>query len=133
MKPTALSPARLFVCMAVVLLTGQAHAHHSHANVVDDTIVVSGTIKEFEWTNPHSWVTLEVMNAQTGEPEDWLVEARAPAQLLRRGWQRDSLKPGDVVSITLRPLRSGAPGGLLRQVSFPDGRELQDEQRPADR
>ncbi len=121
------------ICMAALSLTAPAQAHHSHANVVEDTIVIDGTVKEFEWANPHSWVTLEVVNHETGEPEVWLLEARAPAQLLRRGWQRDSLKPGDVVSVTLRPLRSGGPGGLLRLVTFPDGSELQDEQRQPDR
>jgi hypothetical protein len=90
-------------------------------------------VKEFEWANPHSWLTLDVVNIETGEHQDWLLEARAPAQLLRRGWRRDSLKPGDVVSVTLRPLRSGGPGGLVRLVTFPDGRELQDEQRAPDR
>ena len=120
--------------LAAALFTIPATGHHSHAMFDDQlTVVMEGSVAEFEWTNPHSWVTLEVVNAQTGEPEEWLLEARAPAQLLRRGWQRDSLKPGDVVSVTLRPLRSGGPGGLLRLVSFPDGRELQDEQRPADR
>ena len=133
MKHVSLLVVGLFFCMAVLYLTVPASAHHSHANVIEDTIVIGGTVKEFEWTNPHSWVTLEVVNSDTGEPEDWLLEARAPAQLLRRGWRRDSLKPGDVVSVTLRPLRSGGPGGLVRQVTFPDGRELQDEQRAPDR
>ena len=123
----------LLFCIAALSLAAPAHAHHSHANVFEETIVIDGTVKEFEGANPHSWVTLEVVNSDTGEPEDWLVEARAPAQLLRRGWQRDSLKPGDVVSVTLRPLRSGGHGGLLRLVVFPDGSELQDEQRPPDR
>ena len=129
MKRTTL----LLAPIVALALTGPAHAHHSHANVVEETIVLRGTVKEFEWTNPHSWITFEVVNEETGEPEDWLLEARAPAQLLRRGWRRDSLKPGDVVSVTLRPLRSGGLGGLVRLVSFPDGRELQDEQRPPDR
>lgn len=118
--------------IAAFCLAEPAQAHHSHANVIDETIVVNGTVKEFEWTNPHSWITLEVVNADTGEPEEWLLEARAPAQLLRRGWRRDSLEPGDAVSVTIRPLRSGGPGGLVRLVTFPDGNELQDEQRPAD-
>jgi len=119
--------------VAILSLTGSADAHHSHANVVEDTIVIGGTVKEFEWTNPHSWISLEVANEDTGERQDWLLEARAPAQLLRRGWTRDSLKPGDVVSVTIRPLRSGGPGGLVRLVTFPDGTELQDEQRAPDR
>ncbi len=127
MKRTAL----LLAPIAALALTGPAQAHHSHADYyVDQTVVISGTVKAFEWTNPHSWVTLEVMNEETGELEDWLLEARAPSQLIRRGWQRDSLKPGDVVSVTLRPLRRGGSGGLVRLVSFPDGREFQDEQRP---
>ena len=123
--------AAIVACIATLALTGPAHSHHSHADYyVDQTVVISGTVKAFEWTNPHSWVTLEVMNEETGELEDWLLEARAPSQLIRRGWRRDSLTPGDVVSVTLRPLRRGGSGGLVRLVSFPDGRELQDEQRP---
>jgi hypothetical protein len=133
MQRSALLLACYLANIAAISVTVPAYAHHSHANVTEEAIVLSGTVQEFEWTNPHSWVTLEVVNEETGEPEDWLLEARAPAQLLRRGWRRDSLKPGDVVSVTLRPLRSGGPGGLVRLVTFPDGSELQDEQRPPDR
>jgi hypothetical protein len=121
------------VSMLVLFLSAPTYAHHSHANVVEDTIVIGGTVKEFEWANPHSWVTLEVVNEDSGERQDWLLEARAPAQLLRRGWKRDSLKPGDFVNVTIRPLRSGGPGGLVRLVTCPDGTELQDEQRAPDR
>jgi hypothetical protein len=133
MQQSTLLFAYYLASVVVISVTVPAHAHHSHANVVEETIVLSGTVKAFEWTNPHSWVTLEVVNEETGKPEDWLLEARAPAQLLRRGWRHDSLKPGDFVSVTLRPLRSGGAGGLVRLVTFPDGSELQDEQRPPDR
>ena len=133
MNRTRLLCARMFFSVAALTLTAPAYAHHSHANVVEETIELSGTVKEFEWTNPHSWITLDVVNNETGAHQDWLLEARAPAQLLRRGWQPDSLKPGDVVSVTLRPLRSGGPGGLVRLITLPDGTELQDEARAPDR
>jgi len=89
--------------------------------------VLEGVVKEFDWRNPHSWVTLTVVNPETGVAEDWLLEARAPAALIRRGWTQDSLKPGDTVAVTVRPLKSGGTGGLLRGVEFPDGSVLLDD------
>jgi hypothetical protein len=133
MKRMNVSLAQILFCAAAIFAIFPAQAHHSHANVAEETIVITGTVKEFEWTNPHSWLTLDVVSEETGEHQDWLLEARAPAQLLRRGWQPDSLKSGDVVDVTLRPLKSGGPGGLVRLVTFADGRELLDEQRPTDR
>ncbi|MEY4878857.1 MAG: hypothetical protein RJB62_326, partial [Pseudomonadota bacterium] len=99
------------------------HAHYEP----EANRVLEGTVKDFDWRNPHSWVTLTVINAETGVAEDWLLEARAPVALIRRGWTQESLQPGDQVAVTVRPLKSGGAGGLLREVAFPDGTILLDD------
>jgi hypothetical protein len=112
--------------VAAMAFTGNAVAHHTHAHYeATRTIVITGTIKEFEWVNPHSWVTIAVTDP-AGVTKDWLLEARGPGALTRSGWTKDSLKPGDKVSITIRPLKSGGTGGLVRAVTLADGKVLED-------
>ena len=117
-------------CCAMVLgMAALAAAHHSAAGV-DRTksVTVNGIVKEFRWTNPHSWIDLDVPNAKGGT-DTWSVEMTSPAFLLRAGWKASSVKSGDKVSITLRPMRSGEPGGLFVSIMLPDGRVL--GERPA--
>lgn len=117
-------------CGAMVLgMAALAAAHHSAAGV-DRTksVTVNGIVKEFRWTNPHSWIDLDVPNAKGGT-DTWSVEMTSPAFLLRAGWKASSVKSGDKVSITLRPMRSGEPGGLFVSITLPDGRVL--GERPA--
>jgi hypothetical protein len=112
--------------LGTLAFTGNAIAHHTHAHYeAERTVVINGTIKDFEWTNPHSWVTISVTD-QTGVAKDWLLEARGTGALARRGWSKDSLKPGDNVAVTIRPLKSGGSGGLVRAVTLPDGKVLED-------
>jgi hypothetical protein len=114
--------------IGALLFSGGALAHHTHAHYESEAnTVLEGTIKEFEWVNPHSWITITVVNEVTGAAEDWLLEARAPVALTRSGWTQDSLKPGDEVAITIRPLKSGGTGGLLRSVELADGTVLLDD------
>jgi hypothetical protein len=116
---------RLLVgCALVFGLSFPALAHHSAAGI-DRTksVVVRGTVKEFRWTNPHSWIDLDVKNDK-GVTETWSVEMTSPAFLVRAGWKSSTLKAGDEVSITLRPFRNGDPGGLFVSVTLPDGRVL---------
>ena len=114
--------------IAAMTVSGAALAHHTHAHYESEAnTVLEGTIKDFEWRNPHSWVTITVENEETGELEDWILEARAPGALTRSGWTEESLKPGDEVAITIRPLKSGGTGGLLRSVVLADGTTLLDD------
>lgn len=122
---------RLVGCACVLLigLAAPAVAHHSAAGIDrTKTVVVNGTIKEFRWTNPHSWIDLDVADAG-GTTRTWSIEMTSPAFLLRAGWKRSTLKAGDKVAITLRPFRNGDPGGLFVSVTLPDGRVL--GERPA--
>ena len=102
-----------------------ALAHHSFAMFdADKTITVTGTVKEFEWTNPHAWVRVMVMDQATGKPVQWGFELGPPAQQIRRGWKADSLKPGDKFTLKMHPLRDGSRGGQLVEATLPDGRTL---------
>jgi len=117
------------VCALLVAMTGSLLAHHSAAGI-DRTasLTVAGVVKEFRWTNPHSWIDLDVTN-EKGVTATWSVEMTSPAFLLRAGWKASTLKTGDKVSITMRPFRGGDPGGLFMSVTLPDGRVL--GERPA--
>lgn len=95
---------------ALALILGQAHAHHSGAMFdITKEMKISGTIQEFNWTNPHSNFKIKVVNT-LGNEEIWAVEMNSPNNLVREGWRRTTLKVGDKVTVTVRPLRDGTPG-----------------------
>jgi hypothetical protein len=115
--------------VAVVAFAFQAQAHHSFAMFDQDkTITVSGTVKEFEWTNPHSWIHLTAQDPQTGRPVDWSFEMGSVSQIAAQGLKADSLKPGDKITVTGHPLRDGSRGGQYRSVTLADGSTI--NQRP---
>jgi hypothetical protein len=116
-------------CAAVVMTAAAAvSAHHSSAGI-DQTksVTLNGTVKEFRWGNPHAWIDLDVPNDKGGV-DTWSLEMTAPSFLLRAGWKSSTLKAGDKVTVTARPMRDGTPGGLFVSVTLPDGRTL--TQRP---
>ena len=115
------SHAMLLIAAAIA---APALAHHSP--VMFDTaqpVTLTGTVREFQWTNPHSYVQLVVKNAQ-GEDEEWNVEMAAPTYLYNLGWRPATLKAGDVVTITVAPLRKGGNGGLLLKAATADGKPI---------
>jgi hypothetical protein len=102
-----------------------ALAHHSFAMFDSDkTITVTGTVKQMEWTNPHAWLRVMLVNKETGKPEQWGFEMGPPAQQIRRGWEPDSFKPGDSVTLDMHPLKDGSRGGQLVSAILPDGRKV---------
>lgn len=116
---------------ACVLLGGTgtaASAHHSFAMFDrQKEMVLSGTVRAFQWTNPHSFIELEVVDGQGGVAQAYSIEMNSPNNLSRQGWKSTSLKAGDKVSITINPLRDGSKGGLFVFAQFPDGRTLGDK------
>ena len=100
---TAAAVASLSLCSA-------AQAHHTAA-MFDQTrtVVISGTVRDFQWTSPHSWIQLVV--AQPQGPAEWSIEMAAPVELIRLGWKKTSLQPGDKAVLTVHPLRDGGKGG----------------------
>jgi hypothetical protein len=99
-------------------------AHHSAAMFdVSKTVEHKGTVKSFLWNNPHCLLVLSVRE-QNGEPQDYSYEFDGPGYLVRNGWTRTTLKPGDEITVTSNPLIEGGRGGKLVDVTLADGRRL---------
>ena len=113
---------KLAAAAVLVLATSAARAHHSFAVFFDATkdISITGKVTSFRFTNPHGLVVLDVTDAQ-GRVREWRAETNSPAVLVRRGWTRDSIKPGDTVTIEGWPSRDGKPYIRLRRALRPDG------------
>ena len=104
--------------------TGVALAHHSYAAFdVTTQREISGSVKKFDWTNPHTWIWIDVVNDK-GVTETWGIEGMSPNYLARRGWTRNTLKPGDKLSVTVRPMKSGEKGGMWVNAKRPNGETL---------
>lgn len=97
----------IFVCLAATVLCmigWSADAHHSRANFDLHTVIeIDGVITEFTWRNPHTYATIDVVNEETGETEEWLIEMQSTAVLRRLGWTADILEPGQRVKILGNP------------------------------
>ena len=103
---------------------GPAAAHHSFAAFdVTTQRDITGTVKKFDWTNPHTWVWVDVPNDHGGV-ETWGFEGMSPNFLARRGWTRTTLKPGDKITVTFRPMKNGDKGGMWVTGKRPDGEVL---------
>lgn len=110
--------------LALALVPGGAQAHHSGA-MFDSakTLSLSGTVRQFQWTNPHCFIQLVVKNDK-GVDEEWSLEMTAPVHLLRLGWRKSSLQPGDRITVTIHPLRNGDRGGNVAAVIGADGKPV---------
>jgi Family of unknown function (DUF6152) len=102
-------------------LANTAYAHHS-MNGFDraKTITITGTVKQFKWANPHSWIEVEVANSKGGV-DTWNLEMTAPGILARAGWKSTMLKPGDKATFGVHPMVNGDIGGQFVSVTFADG------------
>lgn len=110
--------------VALTLAGGAAHAHHSFAMFdMAKEVTVNGTVKQFQWTNPHAYIQV-VAKDSAGRDVEWSMEMGAPMYLYARGWRPSSLKAGMRVSVTLNPLRNGKPGGVVREVTTADGKSI---------
>jgi hypothetical protein len=98
-----------------------AVAHHSFAMFdASKTVTLEGSVKEFQWTNPHAWILLNVANPQ-GQADMWAIELNGPSALVRDGWKPKTLTPGMNVAVTIHPLHDGSNGGQFLNVKLPDG------------
>lgn len=101
---------RALLGMTLLLIAASASAHHSGA-MFDParSQTLHGTVREFQWTNPHCFIELEVV--ADGKTMTWSIEMLSPGALYRKGWRPGSLRPGDRISIAINPLRDGGAGG----------------------
>lgn len=113
----AVAIVALFVASPVVW------GHHSHANYLEgEWLSLEGTVSEIHWMNPHSWIYLNVVDAQ-GQSRPWAIEGASVTQLRRDGWAEESIQAGDTLKLRCHPLKDGARGCLLGYITLDDGSE----------
>ena len=116
-------------CIPIALLVTLAapsvvRAHHSTAMFEpENRVTLTGTVKDFQWTNPHAWIQVAVTGAD-GKSADWSFECGSPNTLSRQGWKPSTLKMGDQITVVANPMKDGTNAGLLYTVTLSDGRVL---------
>ena len=105
--------------------TAVGAAHHSTAEFdYSRQVTIKGTVKEVQWTNPHSYIQL-IVDGEGGKKVQWSVEIGSPSLNVNMGWRKTSVKAGDVVTMNISPARNGTPYGTLRVLTFADGQKLE--------
>jgi Family of unknown function (DUF6152) len=101
---------------ALAIGVGPAVAHHSFGHyAMDKTTEIEGVVSKWEWSNPHCWLFVDVAQPE-GPPVTYGFELSSPGELLRRGWKRTSIKVGDKLKVSFRPMKDGTPAGLLARA-----------------
>jgi hypothetical protein len=115
---------RTCLSLAFFVIGGNALAHHSNAIFdQENKLVLGGTVREFQWQNPHCYVQLLVQD-DNGVEKEWSIEMGAIFYLQNRGWRRSTLKPGDHIRVTVAPVRDGSSSGLFFEATNADGKPL---------
>ena len=129
MRRVSIALASAGLLWGLTAAVSPAFAHHSGAMFdAAKKVDVSGTIVDFNWSNPHANFKVSV-DKPDGGSEVWAVEMNSPNNLVRDGWKRTTLKAGDKVTVTVRPLRDGTPGGQYGSIKLADGTVLGGEQQ----
>jgi hypothetical protein len=112
------------ILCAAALIGGPAAAHHSSALYDrEKPLTLKGVVKNMQWSNPHGWI--EVLGAADGgKPMEWTIEMEGPNVMQREGWSRNSLTPGERITVRVMPLKDGRPGARLIDVIKADGTVL---------
>ena len=119
MKLSKVWPAAAVLAGALAV-AAPALAHHSTAMFdMDHEVQLTGTVKDFQWTQPHTWIDFDV--PATGGADHYGIEGMSPSYLGRNGWTKHTLNPGDKVTVSIHPLKDGRKGGFDASVTFPDG------------
>ena len=116
----------LAVAAALLVPAGAASVQAHHSMSMFDTskeVSVTGTVREFQWANPHAYIQL-VSEDANGKEVEWSMEMGSPMYLYARGWRPRSLRPGAEVTVRAYPLRNGRPGGVVLDVTDSQGRAI---------
>ena len=108
--------------LCAALFTSPALSHHSFAMFdISQSLIVEGTVTDYELTNPHSWLRIEAMDEESGQIREWAFEASSPAVQAQYGMGRGSVHPGDAITVTFHPMRDGSRGGQFVEATLADG------------
>jgi Family of unknown function (DUF6152) len=114
----------LLATVALLMTVVPILAHHGTATFdTDKEITLKGTVTEWIWANPHCFLKFDAKD-DTGTVRNWAVETGNPTDMSTRGWRRNSFKFGDQVSVTIQPVKNGAPVGRMRKVVLANGETL---------
>jgi hypothetical protein len=114
----------LILAVALILFSNPLAAHHGAAGYDNSKMtVLKATITSFLWTNPHCEIEFDVTDDK-GTIQHWAIEAPPPTMLVERGWNRKSLKPGDVVTMSLNAAKTGSHSGIMRKAVLANGEDL---------
>ena len=109
--------AAVLTCLGV----GAASAHHSFGFYdMAKSSEIQGEVSQFEWANPHCWLFVAV-SAPNGQPVSYGFEMRSPGEMIRAGWKKNSIKVGDKITVSFRPMRDGSHAGLMTSVKDASG------------
>jgi len=123
MRRVGLVQLAAIVAGGIAAAAAPALAHHSFAMFDQKKVMtLEGTVHEFQWTNPHAFIELDVTG--DGKAKRWSIELNSPNNLTRQGWRRTSLKTGERISVRIAPLRNGNSGGLFLDLKKADGKVL---------
>lgn len=115
------------LAIALLIVSVPSFAHHGNASTFEGkAITAKGTVVEWVWSNPHCLLRFDE-KTDSGEVRHWVVETQAPANMIDAGWSKSSFKPGDEVTVDIRPAKSGKTVGILNKAVFADGRVLSAE------
>ena len=110
--------------LAVALFAAPAIAHHAFAMFDSSKMLyMTGTVKQFDFINPHTWLHLTIVNDH-GDASTWQFEGGSPSQLVSLGWSKDHPRVGETVEVGFRPLKDGSRGGQLMSVKFSNGERV---------
>ena len=114
----------LLLGIALLAVSYPAYAHHGRATYDETKLAtIMGTVSSFQFSNPHAQLFLDVKGAK-GKIESWIGEGTSPNMLVREGWDRKTIKPGDMITATGHPARDGTNNMRIEKVVLPNGREL---------
>jgi hypothetical protein len=117
---------KVVICIAVAAgaaLAVPASAHHSYAMFdLQKDVMLTGAVKDWQWTNPHTWLVLD-QATDNGKAMEWRLEGSSPGVLRQKGWGREMVKAGDRVTVRMHPLKDGSAGGQISGITAADGHD----------